>query len=267
MAGDGRLRDRVVTGEPAAVTTCDPRGDRVTTSGPTRPTTDDPPPAAGAPVIMFVRHRRARRYLIRVRPDGVVRVTIPRGGSRGEAERFLETQRVWVEKHRRLVAERTPAPIVWRTGDTVLVEGEALMLQVRSGDSGPVVLLGHTAIVVPPGTDDLRPAVQRALWRRAKRDLPPRLHALAAGLGLAVARVSIRNQRARWGSAGPNGHVTLNWRLVQMPPAVRDYVIIHELMHLRRADHSPAFWKLVAAACPGWTDARRWLRETGRLLT
>jgi predicted metal-dependent hydrolase len=82
-----------------------------------------------------------------------------------------------------------------------------------------------------------------------------------------VTRVSIRNQRSRWGSCGPDGHICLNWRLVRMPPAVRDYVIVHELMHLRRMDHSAAYWALVAAACPDYQAARRWLREHGRGLT
>ena len=96
---------------------------------------------------------------------------------------------------------------------------------------------------------------------RAKRELPPRLLELAAQHGLTVSRVSIRNQRWRWGSCSRTGHICLNWRLVEMPEAVRDYVLIHELMHLKRMDHSPAFWKLVAAACPEYKKARAWLRS------
>jgi predicted metal-dependent hydrolase len=98
---------------------------------------------------------------------------------------------------------------------------------------------------------------------RAAAELPPRLMALAAQFGLTVARVSIRSQRTRWGSCGPDGHISLNWRLVLMPDWVRDYVLIHELMHLRRLDHSPAYWRLVEAACPDYRLARRWLRLNG----
>jgi predicted metal-dependent hydrolase len=83
---------------------------------------------------------------------------------------------------------------------------------------------------------------------------------------MTVTGVSIRNQRTRWGSCGRDGNISLNWRLVLMPPAVRDYVLIHELMHLRRLDHSPAYWKLVAAACPGYREARQWLRSHGPAL-
>jgi len=83
---------------------------------------------------------------------------------------------------------------------------------------------------------------------------------LAREHGLTVTRVSIRNQKWRWGSCSRNGHICLNWRLVQVPDWVRDYVMVHELMHLKRMDHSPKFWRLVAAECPRYQDARRWLR-------
>jgi predicted metal-dependent hydrolase len=107
---------------------------------------------------------------------------------------------------------------------------------------------------------------RRDLRERARRELPARLLEIAAEQGMSVTRVSIRNQRTRWGSCGRDGHISLNWRLVLMPPAVRDYVLIHELMHLRRLDHSPAYWRLVAEACPGYRDARRWLRANGPAL-
>jgi predicted metal-dependent hydrolase len=127
-----------------------------------------------------------------------------------------------------------------------------IVRQLARLDSGPV-----------PSTHAGR-VVDREAWARAKRELPPRLLELATRHGLAVSRVSIRNQRWRWGSCSPNGHICLNWRLVTMPDWVRDYVLIHELMHLKRMDHSPRFWKLVAAACPEYESARAWLRHEGR---
>lgn len=99
-----------------------------------------------------------------------------------------------------------------------------------------------------------------ALRARARKELPARLLALAAAFDLTVRRISIRNQRWRWGSCSPSGHISLNWRLVTMPDSVRDYVLIHELMHLKQMNHSPKFWRLVAAACPDYQAARQWLR-------
>ena len=110
---------------------------------------------------------------------------------------------------------------------------------------------------------DLGGDARRALRARAAADLPSRLLDLAAVHGLAVSRVSVRDQRMRWGSCGRNGHICLNWRLTLMPEWVRDYVMIHELMHLRQLDHSNQYWRLVAEAYPDYTLARRWLRLHG----
>jgi predicted metal-dependent hydrolase len=169
--------------------------------------------------VYFIRHRRARRYLLRVDSDGRVRVTIPRGGSRREADAFLHRHLDWIARER---ARLTTSALTFD---------------------------------------------ERHVYRqRARRELPARLLELAAEHGLNVARVSIRNQRTRWGSCGRDGHISLNWRLVLMPADVRDYVLVHELMHLRRLDHSRAYWRLVAAACPGYRDARQWLRTHGASL-
>jgi len=176
--------------------------------------------------LEFVRHPRARRYVIRVRADGTVRVTLPRWGSRRGAELFAHQQQGWIERQRRRIAEREPAPVPAHSAEEIA-----------------------------------------ALRARAKEELPPELLRLAAVHGLTVSRVSVRNQRWRWGSCSPNGHICLNWRLVLMPDPVREYVLVHELMHLRRLDHSRAFWKLVAAACPEFEEARKWLRANGQLLT
>ncbi len=110
------------------------------------------------------------------------------------------------------------------------------------------------------------PAEERALKEQAHRDLPPRLLELAARNGLTVNRVTIRDQRSRWGSCSPKGHIALNYRLMLMPVEVRDYILVHELMHLKQADHSRKFWRLVEAACPGFRDAERWLRRNGSSL-
>jgi predicted metal-dependent hydrolase len=171
----------------------------------------------------YIRHPRARRYIVRVRSDGTVRVTIPRWGSKRDAVAFADQQRGWIERQlARLQAERAEP------------------------------------------REQLSEEESHALRARAKRELPDRLLQLAGQFGLRVSRVSVRNQQWRWGSCSPNGHICLNWRLVAMPDWVRDYVIVHELMHLKRLDHSQKFWKLVAAACPQYQEARAWLRKYQR---
>ena len=105
-----------------------------------------------------------------------------------------------------------------------------------------------------------------ALRKRAQKELPPQLLALAAVHGITVTRVSIRNQRSRWGACSSRGSITLNWRLILVPPFVREYVMIHELMHRRELNHSKRFWKHVAAACPQYQEARAWLLSDGQRL-
>lgn len=175
-----------------------------------------PTPVEPIAPIYFVRHRRARRYLLRVEHDGRVRVTIPRGGSRREADAFARRHLDWVLRQR-------------------------------------------AALANPRFSLDER----QRLKTHARETLPLRLQELADQHGLQVTRISVRNQRTRWGSCGRDGHICLNWRLVVMPDWVRDYVIIHELMHLKRMDHSPAYWRLVSAAYPRYREARQWLRAHG----
>ena len=112
----------------------------------------------------------------------------------------------------------------------------------------------------PDAPADLRPLVERRLRALAVAELPSRVHQLAADHGLAVGRVQVRNQRSHWGSCSSGGTIALNWRLVQMPPWVSDYVVLHELMHLREPNHSRGFWYLVARVCPGHQEARAWLK-------
>ena len=85
----------------------------------------------------------------------------------------------------------------------------------------------------------------------------------AAALGVSYGRVAIRDQRSRWGSCSSRGTLSFNWRLVLAPLEVLDYVVVHELCHLRHADHSPRFWRLVQERRPGFAEQRAWLREHG----
>jgi predicted metal-dependent hydrolase len=169
--------------------------------------------------------------------EGTVRITVPRRGSKREAAAFAAREHAWIAKQLRARAER-----------------ELRERERRTTNEEPAASNAERQ----PRPDD-----QREQLSRAKKELPARLLALAARHGLSVSRVSIRNQRWRWGSCSRKGHICLNWRLVTMPESVRDYVLIHELMHLKRMDHSPAFWRL-AEACPGYQDARRWLRTVSR---
>ena len=176
-----------------------------------------PTPRSDDGGTVFVRHRNARRYILRVLDDGTLRVTVPWRGSKREALAFAERHATWVAQQR-----------------------------ARS-QSRPRCDLPNAS----------------ALCQRAKKELPAALMALAGQHGIAVTRVSIRNQRSRWGACSARGSITLNWRLILVPGFVREYVMIHELMHRRELNHSKRFWGHVRAACPRYREARQWLLTEG----
>lgn len=192
---------------------------------------------------------------MRVAPDGTVRLTVPRGASIAGGLRFASAQASWIARERRLQLERS-AP--WTDRTLVWYRGERTPL----GFSDDEVSCGRERVRI--GRGDARTALERRLRTIAAAELPARCLELAGRCGVRVARVSVRNQRSRWGACSSRGVITLNWRLVQMPAEVSDYVILHELMHVRQPDHSRRFWREVASVCAWWRDAERWLRRHGK---
>ena len=170
----------------------------------------------------------------------------------------------WVARERaRVRREQTPAR--WTHGTSVLLAGEPHPIHIDHTAAGPIARCGRISAAVSDEAD-VRPQLERALRNEARAVLVPRLRQLATAHGLEFSRVSIRRQRSRWGSCSRTGAIALNYRLIQMPAAVCDYVLLHELMHLKQQNHGQKFWALVEAVCPDYREAERWLRTSGRRL-
>jgi hypothetical protein len=221
---------------------------------------------ATEPEVRFVRSARARHYRLTLRRDGVAVATVPRHGSEREARRFVEQHRAWLERAWARHQARPRAAEVWAPGTPILWRGEAQPIRVAAEGGRPMVCLGADVFRVSRLDGDLRPALEAQFARRARIELPARAWELAAETGIGIRNVTIRNQRSRWGSCSAGGTISLNWRLVQTPDFVRDYIIHHELMHLREMNHSARFWARVEAVCPAWRAAERWLKRHGSLL-
>lgn len=216
--------------------------------------------------MVFVRNRRARRYVLRLRPDGVARVTVPRGGSQAEALRFAERNRPWLAQQVEKLASRPKTRREWSVGTEILLRGELVKIEAGTNDESGVVRFGSETIRVPHTEGGLRTLIERHLRNLATKEFPARVFELAAPHQLPVKRVTVRSQRTRWGSCSRRGTISLNWRLIQAPPFVRDYLIFHELAHLREMNHSPRFWREVENLCPEYPTAEKWLRENSALL-
>lgn len=236
----------------------------VTPTSPPRRTAEVPKPAGASPsptpTVYFRRNPRARRYVLRVRPPAQIHVTIPRGGNEDFARRFVEEKADWIaEQLERLATLPTPSR-AWGPESTVWFRGVPERLQPVPGGCW----LAGESIALPAGATDWRPAVEAHLRRLAEVELPPLVRVEAARHQVPVQRVSVRNQKSRWGSCSRRGTVSLNWRLLQTPPLVRDYVIAHELAHFRQMNHSARFWRVVEEFFPAWRDAEAWLKRHGR---
>ena len=244
--------------------------------------------------LVFVRNRRARRYVMRLRPDGSARITIPRGGCNAEARRFAERSKQWLQRQFERRAAAPIRPTQWFIGTPILFRGEPVTLTAEplnsvAADVSPLhksnvkgeltaltssqivrtyvrCYIGSESVRVDDIGSDLRRRIETHLWKLAAKQLPLRVSELATMHGFEVRRVTVRNQRSRWGSCSPSRTISLNWRLIQTPSFVSDYIILHELCHLRHMNHSRRFWREVERVCPEFQTAEHWLKQHSFLL-
>ena len=124
----------------------------------------------------------------------------------------------------------------------------------------PVLYFADQKIFLADENIDLSRPLRQRFRLLSKEELPGRTKTLADRFELSYPKVSIRDQQTRWGSCSSSGVLSLNWRLIMVPSSVVDYIIIHELMHLREMSHSPRFWKFVETACPQYRESEQWLK-------
>jgi predicted metal-dependent hydrolase len=222
--------------------------------------------------------RRARRRSIGfvVGPEGLA-VSAPRWVGIHEIEVALREKTSWIlrklhEQHER--AQRlNSARVDWREGTAIPFLGEQVILVLDPRATGAVL---HTAEQTLPGVPRLtlhlglpqsatqaqiRDAVQSWLQRQARRIFEERCQLFATRLGVHMKRLALSSASTRWGSASADGSIRLNWRLVHFALPVIDYVVTHELAHLREMNHSPAFWDVVRTALPDYEAARGALKH------
>ncbi|HUG14464.1 MAG TPA: SprT family zinc-dependent metalloprotease [Thermomicrobiales bacterium] len=212
-----------------------------------------------------VRHsERARRMSLRVLPGRGLEVVLPRGSSLRDAEGLVRREQDWVL--RALERFSGDGGDGLRGGASLPWLDERLTLSLEPGERVSVTRAGD--IVTITTTDSQLAALALEAWYRAQARVVLRERALrhASTLRVEVRRVTIKDTRSRWGSCSERGNLNFSWRLMLAPRAVMDYVVAHEVAHLRELNHSPRFWAHVAALCPDYRAQRRWLRLHGAAL-
>jgi hypothetical protein len=211
--------------------------------------------------IVYRRNGRARKYVLRIHANKTVAVTVPRGGTQKFAREFVASRKAWLEKQWRVLESRNIPPQILRPGMEILFRGQPVELRVRQTGADWQLQFGEETALLGGLEYNLRPALENRLQNLARAELAERVHQLARAHDLRIKRVSVRNQKSRWGSCSYNGTISLNWRLIQLPSEVRDYIIVHELMHLRELNHSSRFWAEVERVFPEYRAAEDWLKK------
>lgn len=226
--------------------------------------------ALGGVVVAYEFVRSQRRTVgLSVGPQGLS-VRAPRWTPLAEVERFLHSKAAWVHDKLQQVQQRarqTPRPPVWAAGERIAYLGRDLTLTLDpahgfDGAGAAVdgdclrVGLSHRA-----GPEQWKNVVHAWLMREALALFVRRLDHFAPQVGVRYTRVKLSNAGTRWGSAKADGSIRLHWRLVQLPLELVDYVVVHELSHLREMNHSPAFWRVVEGVLPAQDRLRRELRR------
>ena len=210
------------------------------------------------PSVLHRASARARRLTLRVSLEGQVSCTRPRGVALAEAHAFVEGQGGWIAA--RLAA--LPSRVAVRPGASLPVEGRALV--VTPARIAAVAVEGGRLLVPRGGrSGELVAAYLHGVARDRLVDACAR-HAEASSR--AHGRIRLRDTRSRWGSCSPRGDLMFSWRLAMAPPGALSYVAAHEVAHLERMDHSPAFWAVVERLDPDWRRWRAWLRREGAAL-
>lgn len=214
---------------------------------------------AGDPEILLILRRsaRAKRISLRISQlDGRVTLTLPRFCPEKEAIAFAREKEAWIRKH-----------LAARLQDVAVAPGVQLPIGGRMHEvvsiSGRKVAFQDQRVLVPGPAERAGKRLAGHLKAVARARLAEASDHYADKLGLPYAAITLRDTRSRWGSCTSEGRLMYSWRLILAPPEVLDYVVAHEVAHLKEMNHSQAFWEAVERLYGPYQMPRRWLRREG----
>jgi predicted metal-dependent hydrolase len=226
------------------------------------------------------RSPRAKSARIVVRADKI-EVVVPPHVSERKIKAFVEAQQDWIRSAVLRVTEHAQAipslaPELYTDGVSIPYRGQHLPLQIRHGtkqtvqlqlqdDSGFVVTL-PAGVESERGSELIKAILIRWMKKQARQHMTLLIEHHAPRLGLYPRSLKIKTQKSRWGSCGPNNDINLNWLLMLAPPEAMEYVVVHELCHIKHKNHSKDFWGLVAEHLPAYQQQRHWLKQQGASL-
>jgi predicted metal-dependent hydrolase len=209
---------------------------------------------------------RARRFIVKVDPStGQVSVVSPSSRSLDRALDFARKEKNWIAGR----LANVPPPVQLTIGSSVMLRGVEHHIRSGAGRRTPVWIdreASHPTLRVEGRAEHATRRLIDWLKREARRKIDERVGEYAAQLGVQPKRITIRDTSSRWGSCSSARSLSFSWRLILAPPYVLDYVVAHEVAHLRELNHRPRFWRLVETLVPHTDKSQNWLSENGALL-
>jgi hypothetical protein len=212
--------------------------------------------------LVYQTNKRARRIILRFdHGEGRIVVVLPRRATVEQGRRFALLNKGWIRDR----LDQLPEPVPFHTGASLPLMGVMHRIRHRPTARG-VVWQEDGEIHVTGRAEHVARRIADWLRREARREVERRARAKAALIGKQITTVTIRDPKSRWGSCSPSGKLSFSWRLILAPRHVIDYVVAHEVAHLKELNHGPRFWKLTAALTRDAEGARAWLNEHGPML-
>ncbi|KQP50322.1 SprT family zinc-dependent metalloprotease [Methylobacterium sp. Leaf108] len=216
--------------------------------------------------IALRRRASARRLTLRVsHATGEVVMTLPARTAIATAQKFAASHRDWIA----LRLAKVPERVALEAGAMLPLRGvphRIVHRGTRSAATAAILIEDEPAIAVSCEAPHVGRRVRDFLDREVRKDLNVAVAAYAAALGQAPRRLTVRDTRSRWGSCTAAGDLNFSWRLILAPPVVLDYLVAHEMAHLREMNHSSRFWALLNDLCPHVEEAEAWLKRHGTAL-
>lgn len=208
-----------------------------------------------------MRSARARQIRIRIDPAGNLQIVAPEGARIGPAPDLLRPYARWILRHMDRAVDRAARAVTIEEGATVPFRGMPVgvcFVPARHETTEPRD--GRIAVGLGAG-ERQEDALYRWYFERAHEVISSSARAWSEALGVRASRLTIRDQRTRWGSCSSKGTLSFSWRLIMAPPEVLEYVVLHEVAHLIEHNHGPAFWALVESHDASYRARKSWLRE------